>query len=171
MMRISLTRVFKEDFISAFKNAFFQVFGQKNIRSGFRETGLVPHDPEQVIAKLDVKLRTPTPDIESLSLPEPWISQTPHNPTKARSQSTFLKNRIAKHQKSSPTSIYAAIDHLKKNTKMIMHKLAFQNAKLKLLREANKELTNRRKTKKKNNCAKEDYIIFKMQKSNWTQKR
>jgi hypothetical protein len=149
MMRTSLTRVSKENFIPAFKNAFFQVFGQKNIRSGFRGAGLVPHDPEQVIAKLDVKLRTPTPDIKSLSLPEPWVSQIPHNPTKARSQFTFLKNRIAKHQGSSPTSIYAAIDHLEKGTKMIMHKLALQNAELKLLREANKELTNRRKTKKK----------------------
>jgi hypothetical protein len=124
MMRTSLTRVSKEDFIPAFKNAFFQIFGQKNIRLGFRGARFVPHDPEQVIAKFDVKLRTPTPDIESLSLPEPWVSQTPHNPTKARSQFTFLKDRIAKHQKSSPTSIYAAIDHLKKNTKIIMHKLA-----------------------------------------------
>jgi hypothetical protein len=123
-----------------------------------------------MIAKFDVKLRTPTPDIESLSLPEPWVSQILHNPIKARSQFTFLKNRIAKHQKSSPTSIYAAIDHLEKGTKMIMHKLALQNAELKLLREANKKLTNRRK-KKKNNCAKEDYVVFKMQKSNWTQKR
>jgi RNA polymerase-binding transcription factor DksA len=30
-----------------------------------------------------------------------------------------------------------------------MHKLAFQDAKLKLFRKANKKLTNRRKTKKK----------------------
>jgi hypothetical protein len=71
MMRTSLTRVFKKNFIPAFKNAFFQVFGQKNIRSGFRGAGLVFYDPKQVIVKLDVKLRTPTPDIESLSLPEP----------------------------------------------------------------------------------------------------
>jgi hypothetical protein len=124
MMRTSLTRVFKEDFIPAFKDAFFQVFGQKNIRSGFRGAGLVSHDLEQVIAKLDVKLRTLTPDIESLSLPEPWVSQTSHNPIEARSQSIFLKDRIAKHQGSSPIFIYAAIDHLEKGTKMIMHKLA-----------------------------------------------
>jgi hypothetical protein len=50
MMRTSLTRVFKEDFIPAFKDAFFQVFGQKNIRSGFRGAGLVSYDLEQVIA-------------------------------------------------------------------------------------------------------------------------
>jgi hypothetical protein len=72
-----------------------------------------------------------------------------YNPTEAQSQSTFLKNRIARHQGSSPTFIYSAIDHFEKNTKIIMHKLALQNAELKLLREANKELTNGRKTKKK----------------------
>jgi hypothetical protein len=102
-----------------------------------------------VIAKLDVKIRTPMPDIESLNLPEPWVSQTLHNPIEAQSQSIFLKNRIARHQGSSPTSIYSAIDHFEKVTKMIMHRLAFQDAELKLLRETNKELTNRRKTQKK----------------------
>jgi hypothetical protein len=71
MMRTSLTRVSKKNFIPAFKNAFFQIFGQKNIRSEFRKAGLVSYDPEQMIVKFDVKLRTPTPDIESLNLPEP----------------------------------------------------------------------------------------------------
>jgi hypothetical protein len=107
------------------------------------------NNPEEVIARLDVKLRTPTPDIESLILPEPRISQIPHNPTKAHSQSTFLKNRIFRHQGSSPTSILGAIDYFKKGAKMIMHKFALQEAELKIFRNANLELTNRRKTKKK----------------------
>jgi hypothetical protein len=51
-----------------------------------------------------------------------------------------------------------------------MHKLALQDAELKLLRETNKELTNRRKTKNKN-YGKEDYVVFKMQKSSRIQKR
>jgi hypothetical protein len=79
-----------------------------------------------VIAKLDVKIRILTPDIKSLNLPEPWVSQTLYNPTEVQSQSIlfFLKNRIAKHQGSSPTSIYSAINHFEKGTKMIMHRLA-----------------------------------------------
>jgi hypothetical protein len=31
LMRISLTRISKEDFFPAFKNAFFEVFGQANV--------------------------------------------------------------------------------------------------------------------------------------------
>jgi hypothetical protein len=120
---------------------------KKNVQSGFRDAGLVFYDPEQVIAKLDVKIHTLTPDIESLSLPESWVSQILHNSTEAQSQSTFLKSRITKHQGSSPTSIYSAINQFEKGTKIIMHRLALQDAELKLLREANKELTNRRKKK------------------------
>jgi hypothetical protein len=73
-MRTSLTRISKEDFLPTFKNAFFQGFKQRNIQLGFRGAGFVPHNPEEVIIRLDVKLRIPTPDIESLILPEPWIS-------------------------------------------------------------------------------------------------
>jgi hypothetical protein len=149
LMRTLLTRISKKDFLPTFKNAFFQVFKQKNIQSGFRGAGLIPYNPEEVIARLDVKLRTPTPNIEFLILPEPWVSQTPHNPIEAYSQFIFLKNRISRHQGSSPTSILGAIDHFEKGAKIIMHKFALQKAELKTLRNANRELTNRRKTKKK----------------------
>jgi hypothetical protein len=70
LMRISLTRISKEDFFPAFKNAFFEVFGQANVQSSFRKTGLVSCNPETIIAKLDIKLRTPTPDIEFMNLLE-----------------------------------------------------------------------------------------------------
>jgi hypothetical protein len=46
MMRTSLTRVSKENFFTAFKNAFFAVLARKNVQSGFRSAGFVPHDPE-----------------------------------------------------------------------------------------------------------------------------
>jgi hypothetical protein len=63
--------------------------------------------------------------------------------------SAFLKKRILRHQKSFPTSIVSAIDYFAKGTKIIMHKLALQKTELKDFREANRELTNRRKHKKK----------------------
>jgi hypothetical protein len=97
LMRISLTRISKEDFFPAFKDAFFEVFGQANVQSGFRGAGFLPCNPETVIAKLDIKLRTSTPDIESMNLPESWQSQTPHNPTEVQYHSAFLKKRILRH--------------------------------------------------------------------------
>lgn len=62
----------------------------KNIR-GFRGATIVPFDPENVISRLDVKLRTPTPIEEIPEIPTPWVSKTPNNPTEASSQSEFIK--------------------------------------------------------------------------------
>jgi hypothetical protein len=82
MMRTSLTRMSKEDFFRPSKTRFCR-FGERNVQSDFRGAGIVPYNPEQVIVKLDIKLRTPTPNIESCNLPEPRISQTSHNPIEA----------------------------------------------------------------------------------------
>jgi hypothetical protein len=51
----------KETFLPAFKAAFKKTFTPENIRVGFRGAGLVPHDPEVVLLKLNIQLRTPTP--------------------------------------------------------------------------------------------------------------
>jgi AmiR/NasT family two-component response regulator len=44
-----------------------------NIEGGFRGAVLVPLDPESVIPKLDVQLRTSTPVEEEASFPNPWV--------------------------------------------------------------------------------------------------
>jgi hypothetical protein len=51
---------------------------EKNIKAAFREAGLVPLDPESVISKLDVRLRTPTPVVEEDGLSSPQGSNPRH---------------------------------------------------------------------------------------------
>jgi hypothetical protein len=51
----------KEAFLLAFKAAFKKALTKDNICAGFRGAGLVPHNPEAVISKLNVVLRTLTP--------------------------------------------------------------------------------------------------------------
>jgi len=53
--------VSKLEFLCGFREAFFVSMTGKNIQGGFAGSGLVPYDPERVISKLDMKLRTPTP--------------------------------------------------------------------------------------------------------------
>ena len=48
-------------FQPTFKEAFKSIFTEQNIKSGFRATGLVPYEPMNVLAHLDLKLRTLTP--------------------------------------------------------------------------------------------------------------
>jgi hypothetical protein len=49
------------EFLCAFRTAFFSSFIEKNIQVGFIGSDLLPYNPERVLFKLDVVLRTPTP--------------------------------------------------------------------------------------------------------------
>ncbi|RKK17113.1 hypothetical protein BFJ66_g18036, partial [Fusarium oxysporum f. sp. cepae] len=148
-MRAGTTHISKEDFFPVFLVAFQESMTGKNIRGGFQGAGLVPLDPESVISKLDVKLRTPTPVEGVEELPAPWVSQTPHNPIEASSQSEFIKNRISRHQGSSPTSILHAVDQFAKGTQGIMHQMALLRSENQILRQENEILSRRRRAKKK----------------------
>ena len=148
LMRQQYTHVTKEDFIPAFRAAFQESLTESNVQGGFRGAGLVPFDPERVISALDLKLQTPTPQNSRPSTAQPWTSQTPHNTLQATSQSAFIKNRVARHQGSSPTSILDAIDQFSKGTSRVMAKLVLLEAEVKDLRKANETLSKRRNRKK-----------------------
>jgi hypothetical protein len=53
--------VSKLEFFYAFREAFFISIIEKNIQGGFVGAGLIPYQPERVLSKLDIKLRTSTP--------------------------------------------------------------------------------------------------------------
>src|SRR6185437_12053000 len=95
-----INHITKVEFFLIFHAAYNQSITTKNAKAGFRRAGLVPLDPQVVISKLDVKLRTPTPTRPPSTDADAWISRTPQNPTETLSQTTLVKNRIARHQGS-----------------------------------------------------------------------
>jgi hypothetical protein len=101
-----------------------------------------------VISTLDLKLRTPTPTNSRLGTADLWTSQTPSNPTQATSQGSFIKERVARHQGSSPTTILDTIDSLSKGTSKVIYQLALLRAENQQLRKANKTLSKRRRRTK-----------------------
>jgi hypothetical protein len=148
LIRMHINHVSNLEFLCAFREAFFASMTEKNIQGGFAGAGLIPYDPERVLSKLDVKLRTPTPLSSRASTPHPWVFQTPHNPREANSQSTLLKTRIANHQNSSPTTMLAAVDQLTKGTMAVMHEVALLRSEVSSLRKANEALSKRRRAKR-----------------------
>jgi hypothetical protein len=60
LAQYSTKQIKKEAFLLAFKAAFEKAMTKDNIYAGFRGAGLVPHDLEAVISKLDVVLCTLT---------------------------------------------------------------------------------------------------------------
>jgi hypothetical protein len=135
--------------------AYERTITKKNIEGGFRGSGLIPFNPEAVISKLDVKLRTPTPTEPPTADADPWVSQTPHNPTEAIAQSTLVKDRILGHQGSSPTPIFNAVAYMAKGMEAMAHSVTLSTTDCHNLRKANEALSKRRRAKK-NTCTRRD---------------
>lgn len=147
-IKARITHITKPEFFLAFKSAFRKTFTQENVLSGFRGAGLIPFDPQTVLSKLDVKLRTPTPPETADGLPSPWVAKTPTTTREALSQSTLIQDRVKRHQGSSPTPILSAVEQLAKALVANSHTLTLIQAKCTMLEEANKALSKRRRAKR-----------------------
>lgn len=136
----------KKAFLASFIEVFDSSFSEKNIQSSFKATGIVPHNPEAVLSKLEVKPRTPTPSAPGGT---PWEAKTPSNAHEIEAQSTLIRNRIQRHKSSSPASIIDMLDQLKKSAHMMAHSQALLAAQVTRLEKANKAASERKQRKKK----------------------
>ena len=147
LIRNYINHITKLEFLPAFKAAFDRSFTPANIRSAFQGAGLVPLQPDAVLSKLDIKLRTPTPPAalaEAL-----WEARTPSNVRELEAQSTLIRDRVQRHKSSSPASIIAAIGQLKKGAEIMMLSAKLMRDQLASLERANEAAIKRRQRKKK----------------------
>ena len=146
LIRHHINHITKLEFLPAFKAAFNQSFTSANICSAFRGAGLVPLQPDVVLSKLDVQLRTPTP----AALPEaPWEARTPSNVRELEAQSTLIRDRVRRHKSSSPASIIEAINQLKKGAEVMMLSAELMRDRITNLERANEAASARKQRKKK----------------------
>ncbi|EGU85277.1 hypothetical protein FOXB_04208 [Fusarium oxysporum f. sp. conglutinans Fo5176] len=148
LMRRSITHITKTAFFPAFYAAHQATITESNIKGGFRGAGLIPFDPEHVISKLDLQLRTPTPPEEDTSRAQPWTPKTPKTVNEADSHSEYLQRRIRGHKSSSPESILNAIRSNTKALKEHMHEIALLRAEVRDLREANAAHSRKKRAKR-----------------------
>jgi hypothetical protein len=117
LIRHHINHITKLEFLSAFKAAFTRSFTVANICSAFRGAGLIPLQPDVVLLKIDMRLRTPTPT----ALPEAiWEARTPSNVRELEAQSTLIRDRVRRHKSSLPALIIKAIGQLKKGAEVMM---------------------------------------------------
>jgi hypothetical protein len=146
LIRYHINHITKLKFLPAFKAAFERSFTSANICSAFRGAGLIPLQPDVVLSKLDVQLRTPSP----AALPEaPWQAKTPSNVRELEAQSTLISDRMRRHKSSSPASIIEAIGQLKKGAEVIMLSAELMRDRIASLERANEAASKRRERKKK----------------------
>ncbi|APA10377.1 hypothetical protein sscle_06g051470 [Sclerotinia sclerotiorum 1980 UF-70] len=147
-IRMHINHISKIEFFIAFNAAYEQAITMENMKAGFRGAGLVPFNPDAVLSRMDIRIRTPTPPSLPPSHMPGWVSQTPHNATEALSQAFLVRSIIARHHSSSPTPIFKATDPLIKGVEYLASTvtiLAFENHDLRL---ANTGLSKRRRAKK-----------------------
>jgi hypothetical protein len=147
-MRRHITHITKITFFPAFYAAHQATITESNIKGGFRGARLVPFDPESVISRLDVQLRTPTPPGEDTSRAQPWTTKTPRTANEANSHSEYLERLIRRHHSSSPESILEALQSLTKSVMRNIHKTALLEAENRGLREANTALSQNKRKKR-----------------------
>jgi hypothetical protein len=146
LMRSRITHITKIQFLPCFRAAFNAAITKSNILGGFRGAGLVPLNPEAVISKLDVRLRTPPlPTVED----SPWQSQTPSNTLEFGLQSKLICERIQRHVDSSPTSMVEALEKLSKGAEMAAHQLVLVRNQVAELQATNEAATRRKSHKRK----------------------
>src|SRR5450432_3216673 len=141
LMRNGVNHIDKQDFLEAYYNARKETMTQANISSSFAATGVLPYDPERVLAKLNTQLRTPTPPPARLEL-EPWAPETPHNTTELKLQLGLIRDSLKRRILSSPTE--SALNQLVKGCELAMNSAV-------LLAEENRQLQteNARQVKKR----------------------
>lgn len=146
LIRSGINHVTKVEFLPAFRAALTTSFTLENIKGAFRGAGLTPYNPETVISKLNVRLRTPSPLLEAEL---PWESQTPANTVQFASQGQLISERIVRHQSSSLSPILTAVKQLEKGAQQQSHRLTILEVEVSALRTANILATKRKQRKKK----------------------
>ena len=90
-MRQGFNHMDKLDFLDAYPDARKQAFSMDNIKNGFRATGLVPYNPEEVLGRFTIQLKTPTP---SGSQSTNSITHTPSNKREVQKKARSLKRQL-----------------------------------------------------------------------------
>lgn len=145
LIRNHIFHVRKEDFLATFQTAFLAAFTTINIQAGFRGSGIHPFNPEAVLSELDPLPRSPSPTLSQGS----WNAKTPSNTLEMDKQATLVKQRLERHQSSSPTPIFEALSQLSKGAQMMAASAALLQSQVSALQQANKAMHERRKRKRK----------------------
>ena len=123
-------------------------YSSSTIQSGFRATGLVPFNPDEVLSQLHIQLKTPSPVQPVVAAPGPWVPETPDNIAELDLQTKAVQGLIRYRMQSPPSPTVQAINQLIKGCQMAMHSATILAAENKRLQTANEKVKKKRQKKK-----------------------
>jgi hypothetical protein len=153
-MRAGINYINKDDFLELYRRARNQTYRPNTIQSGFRATGLVPFNPDEVLTRLHIQLRTPSPPCATTTttttttITTTWTSETPHNVVELEEQTKTVKTLIRYRTQSPPSPTVKAIDQIIKGCALAMNEKVLLADEVTKLRAANARVVKKRQKKK-----------------------
>jgi hypothetical protein len=128
----------------------------ETIKNSFAAAGLVPYDPDRVISKLDIHLRTPTPPSSRGS---EWEPKTPSNYVQLQKQASSIKALLKQRLKSPPNPLNSAINQVLKACQITMQSLALLEKEVSKLRAENEKKKRKRTRSTRQNSREEGVLV------------
>jgi hypothetical protein len=125
-IRAGINHIDKDDFLSLYSQARITTYTTSTIQSGFKATGLVPFEPDEVLSRLHIQLQTPSPTrppYQPTQVTPHWVPETPHNISELQHQNQAVQGLIRYRTQSPPSPTIQAINQLIKGCQMAMHEV------------------------------------------------
>ena len=149
-MEAGIHHIDKPIFLELYQKARLAALSSRNIRSGFAATGLVPLNPDRVLSKLQIHIRTPSPPPPPPPPPPPILLPSPSLPLAFRTPLNVLElENLRNHARISPSD--QALAKVIKGCQMAVHGNVF-------LAEENSQLRAENQRKKRKRAQKRAFI-------------
>jgi hypothetical protein len=119
-MCCGVNHINKDDFLMIYSEIRDKAYSIQNIKSGFAVTGISLFNPEHVLSKLDIQLRTPTPSSMAHSSAN-WSPKTPKNVKNLARQARMIDQFIRQHLTDSNSPTRHALDQLIKGYSLVIN--------------------------------------------------
>ena len=140
--RLGTNHIDKLDFLEAFPKARESTFKAETIRNSFAGAGLVPFDPDRVLRKLNIQLKTPTPPESRSTNSAP---KTPYTARQLEKQVSTVKKLLKARTQSPSSSLEQRLEKLIKGHELHLNELTLAREELRKLRASNKKQVQKRK--------------------------
>ena len=133
LMGLHVNHIDKQEFLLLYQQARAEALNKKNILNGFAAARLAAYNPDHVLCRLHVQIRTPTPLYHPFK--EPWVAETPHNIVELQCQTELIKQYLRHRAHTPPSPTERAFNQLVKACELSMNSAliyANENAKLRL---------------------------------------
>jgi hypothetical protein len=134
-MQLGISHIDKLDFLKIFPEARKSAFTAENIQNSFTATGLVPFDPDRVLGKLDIQLKTPTPPGSRSTNSAP---KTPYTTRQLERQASATRKLLREHSQSSLPLLEARLDKIIKGHELTLNELVLAKEEIRKHRANNK---------------------------------